>query len=126
MFINTLSWLYFCFCANTNITPSQVETTKFNFFKNNLDLNQTRNTGLDERVSIMSDIIQDTEINYELLASIDENFYKKNVLDILKNDNIPLIQKMNTLNRYLLYIHDGPAVNLFAGGLLDDWEFEIK
>ena len=66
MFINTLSWLYFCFCANTNITPSQVETTKFNFFKNNLDLNQTRNTGLDERVSIMSDIIQDTEINYEL------------------------------------------------------------
>ena len=33
---------------------------------------------------------------------------------------------MNTLNRYLLYVHDGPPVNLLAGGLLDDWEFDIN
>ena len=126
MFINLIGWLCFSFCANTNITPSSVEKTKFNFFKNKLDLNETRNTGLDERISVLPDIVDGPNLDYELLSKINENFYKQNVLSILTNPNINELEKINTINRYLLYVQTDPPVNIYAGGLIDDWEFDIE
>jgi hypothetical protein len=124
MFLNLATILYFSFCAlnkvhnNISILGNEKSIT---------DLDQIKNVGMDERVSKMSDIIVDGgEINVELLTNINENFYKKRVLEILQDDKISLIEKMNVLNRYLLYVHTDPPVNLFAGGLLDDWDFELK
>ena len=130
MFFNLVKILYFAFCAinktKININPEN-NGNKVNIIGDkNLDLEDTRNTGLDERVSKMSDIVDDGKINVELLANINENFYKQRVLKTLENDKISLIEKLEVLNRYLLYIHTDEHVNIFAGGLLDDWNFEIN
>ena len=127
MFISFMSWLYFSFCANNSLHRVEENTyTKFNLFKSRFDLNETQNTGLDERVNKMTDIIDGAYLDYELLSRIDENFYKKNLLETLQNEKIPILQKMNALNRYLLSVHEDPPVNILAGGLLDDWEFDIE
>ena len=126
MFIPVLAILYFCFCTRLNLSSNSTDDNSFNkYFKSKLDLDDTRNTGLDERVSRMSDII-DGQLDYELLSKIDQNFYKQRVLNKLINPNITEIEKINILNRYLLYFDSDPVVNIYAGGLLDDWEFEIK
>ena len=127
MFLGSILSILFSFCAQTNITPATTDNRSgFNLFKYKLDLNETRNIGLDERLSKMSGIIDGADLDYDLLSRINENFYKKNVLSVLTNSKISELEKMNTLNRYLLYVHDGPPVNLLAGGLLDDWEFDIN
>lgn len=124
MFLNLATILYFSFCA-INRTKTDVHNEQL-ISTNNFDLDNTRNTGLDERVNKMTDIIDTHELNNELLAKIDENFYKKRVLETLQNNELSIMKKMEVLNRYLLYIHTEAPVNLFAGGLLDDWDFEIK
>lgn len=121
MFFNIIGVIYFAFCAlnNNNIENAKLITNK------PLDFEDIRKTGLDERVSKMDNIDSD-KVNNELLEKIQENFYKKRVLNTLQNNDISLIQKMEVLNRYLLYIHTEEPVNLFAGGLLDDWDFKFK
>jgi len=123
MFLNLATILYFSFCAVNKI---QNNNSILDNDKHITDLNEIRNTGMDERVNKMTDIIDGGEINIDLLTNINENFYKKRVLETLQDDKISLIEKMNVLNRYLLYVHTEPPVNLFAGGLLDDWDFELK
>ena len=127
MFLGSILSILFSFCAQTNITPTTTDNRSgFNMFKYKLDLNDTIKIGLDERLNKMSGIIDGADLDYDLLSRINENFYKKNVLSVLTNSEISEIEKMNTLNRYLLYVHDDPPVNLLAGGLLDDWEFDIN
>ena len=123
MFLNLATILYFSFCAVNKVQNNNYILAKDTHLT---DLDEIRNIGMDERVNKMTDIIDGGEINVELLANINENFYKKRVLETLQDDKISLIEKMNVLNRYLLYVHTDPAVNLFAGGLLDDWDFELK
>ena len=130
MFFNLATILCFAFCAinktKMNINPEDNENKHHIIGTNNFDLEDTRNKGLDERVSKMSDIVDADKINVELLTNINENFYKQRVLKTLENDKISLIEKLEVLNRYLLYIHTDEHVNIFAGGLLDDWKFEIN
>lgn len=123
MFLNLATILYFSFCAVNKVQNNNYILAKDTHLT---DLDEIRNIGMDERVNKMTDIIDGGEINVELLANINENFYKKRVLETLQDDKISLIEKMNVLNRYLLYVHTDPPVNLFAGGLLDDWDFELK
>tara|TARA_B100000424_G_C22865494_1_gene461015 strand:- start:356 stop:727 length:372 start_codon:yes stop_codon:yes gene_type:complete len=123
MFLNLATILYFSFCAVNKIQNNNYILAND---KQLTDLDEIRNTGMDERVNKMTDIIDGGEINIDLLTNINENFYKKRVLETLQDDKISLIEKMNVLNRYLLYVHTEPPVNLFAGGLLDDWDFELK
>ena len=113
MFFNIIGIIYFAFCALNN--NSKLISNK------PLDVEDIIKTGLDERVSKMNNIIEN-----ELLEKIQENFHKKQLLDILENNQISIIQKMDILNQYLLYIHTEESANLFAGGLLDDWDFEFK
>lgn len=123
MFLNLATILYFSFCAVNKVQNNNYILEKNTHFT---DIDEIRNTGIDERVNKMTDIIDGGEINIDLLTNINENFYKKRVLETLQADKISLIEKMNVLNRYLLYVHTEPPNNLFAGGLLDDWEFELK
>ena len=122
MFLNLLIILYFSLCAinRTKTNNEQLIISK------NIDFKHTRNAGLDERVSKTNNIIDTNKLNNELLKKIDENFYKKRVLETLQNNELSTIKKMEVLNHYLLYIHTEEPINLFAGGLLDEWDFEIK
>ncbi len=113
MFFNIIGIIYFAFCALNN--NSKLISNK------PLDYEDIRKTGLDERVSKMNNIIEN-----ELLEKIQENFHKKQLLDILENNQISIIQKMDILNQYLFYNTTSLHSNLFAGGLLDDWDFEFK
>tara|TARA_B110000305_G_scaffold232493_1_gene287546 strand:+ start:583 stop:933 length:351 start_codon:yes stop_codon:yes gene_type:complete len=116
MFFNIIGIIYFAFCAlNNNIENSKLISNK------PLDFEDIRKTGLDERVSKLDNIIEN-----ELLEKIHENFHKKRLLDILENNQISIIQKMDILNQYLFYNTTSLHANLFAGGLLDDWDFEFK
>ena len=117
MFFNIIGVIYFAFCAlnNNNIENSKLISNK------PLDYEDIRKTGLDERVSKMNNIIEN-----ELLEKIQENFHKKQLLDILENNQISIIKKMDILNQYLFYNTTSLHSNLFAGGLLDDWDFEFK
>jgi len=123
MFLNLVIILYFSFCAVNKVQNNNYILAKDTHIT---DIDEIRNSGMDERVNKMTDIIDGDEINIDLLANINENFYKKRVLETLQDDKISLIEKMNVLNRYLLYVHTDQPVNIFAGGLLDDWEFELK
>lgn len=125
MFLNLATILYFSFCAVNKVQNNNYILGKDTHITD-IDIDEIRNIGIDERVNKMTDIIDGGEINVELLANINENFYKKRVLETLQDDKISLIEKMNVLNRYLLYVHTDPPVNIFAGGLLDDWDFELK
>ena len=113
MFFNIIGIIYFAFCALNN--NSKLISNK------PLDYEDIRKTGLDERVSKMNNIIEN-----ELLEKIQENFHKKQLLDILENNQISIIKKMDILNQYLFYNTTSLHSNLFAGGLLDDWDFEFK
>tara|TARA_B100001063_G_scaffold62934_1_gene56960 strand:- start:857 stop:1198 length:342 start_codon:yes stop_codon:yes gene_type:complete len=113
MFFNIIGIIYFAFCALNN--NSKLISNK------PLDVEDIIKTGLDERVSKMNNIIEN-----ELLEKIQENFHKKQLLDILENNQISIIQKMDILNQYLFYNTTSLHSNLFAGGLLDDWDFEFK
>jgi len=113
MFFNIIGIIYFAFCALNN--NSKLISNK------PLDFEDIKKTGLDERVSKLDNIIEN-----ELLEKIHENFHKKRLLDILENNQISIIQKMDILNQYLFYNTTSLHANLFAGGLLDDWDFEFK
>ena len=113
MFFNIIGIIYFAFCALNN--NSKLISNK------PLDVEDIIKTGLDERVSKMNNIIEN-----ELLEKIQENFHKKQLLDILENNQISIIKKMDILNQYLFYNTTSLHSNLFAGGLLDDWDFEFK
>ena len=117
MFFNIIGIIYFAFCAlnNNNIENNKLISNK------PLDFEDIKKTGLDERVSKLDNIIEN-----ELLEKIQENFYKKHLLDILENNQISIIQKMDILNQYLFYNTTSLHSNLFAGGLLNDWDFEFK
>jgi len=121
MFFNIIGIIYFAFCAlnNNNIENSKLISNK------PLDVEDIIKTGLDERVSKMNTIDSD-KVNNELLEKIQENFHKKQLLDILENNQISIIQKMDILNQYLFYNTTSLHSNLFAGGLLNDWDFEFK
>jgi hypothetical protein len=118
MFFNIIGVICFAFCALNNNNNKLMSNKP-------LDFEDIRKTGLDERVSKMDNIDND-KVNNELLEKIHENFHKKRLLDILENNQISIIKKMDILNQYLLYNSTSLHANLFAGGLLDDWDFKFK
>lgn len=71
--------------------------------------------GNDERYPLIDD-------RKETLKII-ENFKKKELLEYLQSNNTNIINKINKVNEY--YGKMPKPMNLFNGGLLEDWNFEI-
>jgi hypothetical protein len=78
--------------------------------------NYTKTNGFDHRPK------NTTSSNDANLFKISEFFKKKRTIDTLQNPNIPISEKMRLIDdeQYL-----PKATNIFAGGLMSDWEFDI-
>ena len=66
----------------------------------------------------------------DIITSIKLNFYKKDLLDKLDSNEKSLMEKLLWIhqpiyNDMLPFINQGYGPNLLAGGLLDDYNFEI-
>ena len=66
----------------------------------------------------------------ENITSIKLNFYKNDLLNKLESNDKSLIEKLLWIHRpiyndILPFINQGYGPNLLAGGLLDDYDFEI-
>lgn len=66
----------------------------------------------------------------ENITSIKLNFHKKDLLDKLESNDKSLIEKLLWIrhpiyNDILPFLNQGYGPNLLAGGLLDDYNFEI-
>jgi hypothetical protein len=76
-------------------------------------------TGKDERYL-------EKEEQYPKIHEIKHNFYKLNLLKILTNENVPDITKLKLIDHFYL-IHHYPnkmVQNIYAGGLLNDWDWD--
>lgn len=85
---------------------------------NNLSTNLEQ-TGIDHRY------VNITDLNYEQLHNIEINFYKNDVLQTLENPNTPTVCKMILIDEYYNDFLCKPTINLHAGGLFNDWNFDI-
>jgi len=77
--------------------------------------------GKDERKITNKIIISDKELL--------ENFYKKELLDKLTNNNYSVDEKINMINEWInledkVQIGDIKPLNMEAGGLMNNWIFE--
>ena len=89
-----------------------------NYLKNN-DLSYISNKnnsfeGFDMRENINNNIP---------IYNISIFFYKKNLLDILNNDNINIHKKLNYIDNYDKYNKYYKYLDIYSGGLMKDWDF---
>jgi hypothetical protein len=66
-----------------------------------------------------------TFIDNHKITEIHNNINKKKLLDNLKNENISIINKLQLLNE-LENPNNINQINLFNGGLFNDWNFLIE
>lgn len=88
-------------------------------YKTNILSTNIKQTGIDHRY------VNITDLNYEQLHNIEINFYKNDVLKTLENPNTPTVCKMILIDEYYNALHCKPTINLHAGGLFNDWDFDI-
>jgi hypothetical protein len=62
--------------------------------------------------------------NDELLKNIRGFFEKKLTIDVLRNPNIPIFEKMRIIDE-LTSMNSPKLENLFAGGLMSNWDFDM-
>ena len=114
--INMFFLSYLLCSARETILP--LKTANAQTFINFIELNNTYVTGLDHRM-----IIDPTD-KQSYLHNININYHKKRVLDTLISPNVATLQKIEIINKYDIF-DDSIGPNIFAGGLMDDFNFEI-
>jgi len=93
--------------------------------KNNID--EIKNTGLDERTHLFINLPgnENNEQHLKTLLRIHENFYKKNMLNILENPNYSNIYKIELIKNYKKDLNlISHKTNIESGGLYEDWYFD--
>ena len=70
----------------------------------------------------------DIEFNHlddseKMLEKIQLHFHKKKVLDALEQNGLSTLQKIKIIRRDTTIMDEKMGSNIFAGGLLDDWEW---
>ena len=106
-----------CLSNNKYNINNKSSHERFNNFLRNNNIDEKMNTtGIDQRPLINID--NDLE-----LMNININIHRKRILDVLINPNVATLQKVDIINKYnILYIDN----NIFNGGLLDDFNFDIE
>jgi len=85
------------------------------YFKINVKSNDKSNDGYDHRFPLKTNK-SETE---EKLYNISQLFKKKDILNLLTNENISIYTKIGILKENVIY-----SPNIFAGGLMKDFDFE--
>lgn len=70
----------------------------------------------------------DIEFNHlddseKMLEKIQLHFHRKKVLDALEQNGLSTLQKIKIIKRDTTIMDEKMGSNIFAGGLLDDWEW---
>ncbi len=94
----------------------------FTLFCFNID--NFENKGFDERYPKKLTIENSLDNDMEL-ARINKYFEMQRVLNILENQEIVHLKKMNTLEEYSFLFDDNIAPNITNGGLFDDYYFRM-
>ena len=89
--------------------------TKEHIFKKNMN---NSIDGFDMRENITTNNIS--------IYNISVFFYKKNLLDLLNNENININNKLSYIEEYNKIFSENKFYNLHAGGLMKDWDFLIE
>ena len=82
--------------------------------------NYKKTNGFDHRPK---NITESKEVD---LSKIRLFFKKKLTINTLQNTNISVSEKMRIIDNTILELHSLKSANLFAGGLMGDWEFELE
>jgi len=81
------------------------------------------NNGYDERYHYK--IYEETDANTELMH-IQKTYTKLNLLKLLENNDIAEPIKIQAINEYNLVYKKSPfSTDISAGGLMDDWNFDL-
>ena len=64
-------------------------------------------------------------IDQELSSKIYDDMKRKEILEMLADDNYGVLQKVNTIQKYRYLIDVGERKKMIFQDLLDDWNFEI-
>lgn len=107
-----------CLSNNKYNINNKSSHERFNDFLKNNNINEKTDTsGNDERPLINVD--NDLE-----LMNNNINFQRKRILDVLISPNVATLQKIKIIDDYdILQINSN---NIFNGGLLDDFDFDIE
>jgi len=95
----------------------------------NKNIDEIKNSGLDERAPMFVNLPgnENNEQHLKTLLTIHENFYKKNMLNILKNPNYSNIHKLELIQNYKKKFNlISYKTNIESGGLYNDWHFDLE
>lgn len=59
-----------------------------------------------------------------LITKIKNNYMKKNILEKLKNPHISTFEKIKIIDEFDI-LNNSMKIDVYKGGLTDDWEFTI-
>ena len=91
-------------------------------------LDDNKNVGLDERASMFVNLPgAETNIQHlKILSTLNDNFYKKNLLKSLESNRYCELYKVLLIEEYNKY-NNNPSIssmNFESGGLYKDWHFD--
>lgn len=114
MFLMNKLLLLFCIEKYSKLNHLMTENLNTLYVSPNL-YNSKKNHGYDERFPLNNTNSSKTELH-----KIANYFDKKRLLDILENENVSLFTKILLLNDNSI-----KSTNIFAGGLMNDFDFDF-
>jgi hypothetical protein len=112
MLIFVICFIYGCILNNQKLNNNKSVKTLL-YFKDNII---TNNTGKDERYI---NFVKEEDCSLE---KIKELFDKKKILNILQSNDVSIFTKLSLLK---LSEEEVKPFNIFSGGLLNDFKFDI-
>jgi len=93
-------------------------------------LDDTKNNGLDERAPMFVNL-PGTETNKQhlkILSTLNDNFYKKNLLQKLESNRYCELYKVILIEEYNKYNNNSSicSMNIESGDLYKDWHFDCE
>lgn len=89
-------------------------------------LDDIKNVGIDERVPMFINLpgAETNEQHLKILSTINDNFYKKKLLQTLENNRYSDLYKLILIEEYNKYNNPTSIMNYESGGLYHDWDFD--
>ena len=121
IYMKLFSIFFRLLCSTNNYINKKNSAEQYIHFLNsnniNTEIQNENRTGIDERPNIYNDLNEE-------LTQINLNMLKKNVFDTLINPDINIFHKIELINKYDIF-KTNYSINIYAGGLLDDFNFDI-
>jgi hypothetical protein len=133
---NTINFFDYSDNYNPNLNAKIESTVYYNSNNNNnnknfynheciLPITNNKNNGF--IFSGNDETCIEKEEQNQKIHKIKQNFHKLNLLKILTNENVSHINKLKLIDEfYMIYHYPNKMVNnIYAGGLLNDWDWDL-